>query len=104
MNEILDNITQIIQTYEGGEWITAARLGELRRELSAQVYYLSKYKIEAKNKHNAIKYLHKGSVAAGEILAHEQCPELYQIRYITRAAENVLTSMTMEISILNKDK
>lgn len=103
MNDILDKVTEIIQRYESGEYLTADSLRELLRELTTNVYYLTKYKIEFKNKHNEIRYRHKGSVASGEILAHEQCPELYQVRYIIRSAEKVEQSIIMEISILNKE-
>ena len=103
MNDILNNITQIVETYESGEYLTLERLTELRRSLTSNIYHLTKYKIEFKNKHNEIKYKHKGSVAAGEILAHEQAPELYQIRYIMRAAERVDSSLMMEQSILKNE-
>ena len=103
MEEHLENITQIIQRYETGEWLTADALRDVLRSLTSQMYYLTAYKIEFKNKHNEIRYRHKGSVASGEILAHEQCPELYQVRYVLRAAQNVVQSIIMEISILNKE-
>ena len=103
MDEHLNRITEVVSRYESGEYLTADSLRDLLRELTSEMYFLTKYKIQFKNKHNEIRYRHKGSVASGEILAHEQCPELYQIRYILRAAEAVKTSIVMEISILNKE-
>ena len=100
---ILFKIDGIIETYESGAWESIENLRVMLRELTANIYYLTKYKIQAKNKHNGIRYLHKGSVASGEILAHEQSPELYQIRYIMRSANNVVQSIIMEISIIKKE-
>jgi len=103
MNNILNKITTIIEEYEKGTFNTPDRLRELLRELTSNIYYLTKFKIEYKNAHNQRRYRHKGSIGAGEILAHEQIPELYQIRYILRSAQNVVQSIIMEISILKKD-
>ena len=103
MERILNDITSIIEKYESGEYLTLEALREYLRVLTAQVYYLTKHKIEAKNKHNEIEYKNKKSVAFGKILAHEQCPELYQIRYILKAAQNVIQRIIMEISILKNE-
>ena len=103
MEEHLDNITQLIQEYEQGTYYTAESLREVLRSLTSQMYYLTQYKIQAKNDHNGIRYNFKGSIAGGEVYAHEMVPELYQIRYVLRAAQNVVQSIIMEISILNKE-
>ncbi len=104
MNEILKSISDLIDKYESGKYLTIDALRETLRELTSNVYYLTKYKIAYKNKHNEVRYKHKGSIGAGEILAHEQYPELYQIRYILKASQNVIQSLIMEISILKNEQ
>lgn len=103
MEKILNRISEIIETYESGSWQTSENLRVLLRELSSNIYYLSKYNIEYHEKHNAIQYKHKGSVSAGLILANEQYPELRMLRKIMETADNVMRSMTMELSIIKKE-
>ena len=103
MNEILNKISDIITRYEGGEWSTTDSLREMLRELTSNIYFLSKFNIEFHEKHNAVQYKHKGSVSSGLILANEQYPELRMIRKITEAANNVKSSMIMELSIIKNE-
>ncbi len=104
MEEILNKITSIIETYESGVWVSADNLRVMLRELTANNYYLTKYNIEYFQKFNAIQYKHKGSVASGKILAEEQIPELRIIRKIMEATENVMWSMKSELSIIKNEK
>lgn len=104
MEKILNRITEIIQEYESGSWQTSDNLRVLLRDLSSNIYYLSKFNIEYHEKHNEVQYKHKGSVASGLILANEYYPELRMLRKITETANNVMRSMTMELSILKSDK
>ena len=103
MNEVLNKISDIITTYESGAWSTTDSLRTMLRELTSNIYFLSKYNIEYHEKHNAIQYKHKGSVSGGLILANEQYPELRMIRKITEAANNVKSSMIMELSIIKNE-
>ncbi len=103
MEEILNKITSIIETYESGVWVSADNLRVMLRELTANNYYLTKYNIEYFQKYNAIQYKHKGSVASGKILAEEQIPELRIIRKIMEATENVMWSMKSELSIIKNE-
>lgn len=103
MEKILNRISEIIETYESGSWQTSENLRVLLRELSSNIYYLSKYSIDYHEKHNAVQYKHKGSVSAGLILANEQFPELRMVRKIMETADNVLRAMTMELSIIKKE-
>lgn len=104
METILVTITEIIVKYESGEWQSADNLRLLLRELTSNIYYLTKYNIEYHEKHNAVQYKHKGSVSGGLILANEQYPELRMLRKIIESANNVTRSMTMELSILKTEK
>ena len=103
MNDILTKITDIITQYESGAWQSADNLRVLLRELTSNLYFLSKYNIEFHEHHNAVQYKHKGSVASGLILANEQYPELRMLRKITEASNNVKSSMIMELSILKSE-
>ena len=103
MNEILNKISDIITRYESGEWETTDSLREMLRELTSNIYFLSKFNIEYHEKHNAVQYKHKGSVSSGLILANEQVRELRMIRKITEAANNVKSSMIMELSIIKNE-
>ena len=103
MEEILTKISDIITRYESGSWQSCDNLRILLRELTSNIYYLSKYNIEYFEKHNAVQYKHKGSVSSGLILANEQYPELRMIRKITEAANNVKSSMIMELSIIKNE-
>lgn len=104
MNTILNKISNIITKYESGEWQSADNLRLLLRELTSNIYYLTKYNIEYHEQHNAIQYKHKGSVSGGLILANEQYPELRMLRKIIESANNVTRSMTMELSILKNEQ
>ena len=104
MNEILNKISDIITRYNSGQWETSENLRILLRELTSNIYFLSKFNIEYHEKHNAVQYKHKGSVSSGLILANEQVRELRMIRKITEAANNVKSSMIMELSIIRNEK
>jgi len=103
MEEILKKISDIIETYESGAWQSKENLRMILRELTANIYFLTKYNIEYHEKHNAIQYRHKGSVASGLILANEQFPELRMLRKIMESANNVARSITMELSIIKNE-
>jgi hypothetical protein len=102
MNEILTKISNIIAVYESGEWITEDKLRVMQRELTSNIFFMTKYNIEYFKSHNAIQYKHKGSVSSGLILANEQVPELRMLRKIESAANNVVNSMRSEITSLRK--
>ncbi len=104
MEDILENITIIIRRYESGEWQTVDKLRTLLRELTSNMYHLTKYNIEYHEKHNATQYKHKGSVSGGLILANEQYPELRMLRKIMESANNVKSSMIMELSIIKNEQ
>ena len=103
MEEILQKITNLIETYESGVCVSAENLRVMLRELTANNYYLTKHNIEYFQKYNAIQYKHKGSVSSGKVLAEEQVPELRMIRKIMEATDNVIWSMRSELSIIKNE-
>lgn len=104
MDEHLERLTDAIQEYESGTYLTKESLREVLRIITSEIYFLTQHQIEAKNAYNSFMYDWSGPVARGEIFAHQEVPELYQLRYILRSAQNVVQSIIMEISILNKEQ
>ena len=101
--DILNKITDIIETYESGAWVSSEKLSEMQRELTTNNYRLTKFNIEYFQSYNAVQYKHKGSVSAGKILAEEQVPELRMLRKYMEAIDNVIWSMRSEISRIKKE-
>ena len=104
MENTLEEIANIIHTYDTGEWQSADKLRVLLRNLTAYYYHLTRFNIEAFQKHNAIQYLHKGAVGRGVILAEEQVPELRITRKILFATSKVIDAMRSEIGILRTEQ
>jgi hypothetical protein len=102
MNEILTKISNIIVTYESGEWITEDKLRVMHRQLTSNLFFLAAYNTEYFQNHNAIQYKHKGSVSSGLILANEQVPELRMLRKTESTANNVVNAMRSDIATLRK--
>ena len=103
MKNCLDNISSLIDTYESGEWVSCERLRIMLRELSCEVYNLTKINIEAYRKHNSILFSFAGSVSRGFIEADELVPELRDTRKIIAAANRVIDAMRSELSILKNE-
>jgi len=103
MGDILDKITEIVEAYSSGAWVSTDTLLEMARELSGEHYKLTRFNIEAYNRYNGVLHLHKGSVASGRILADEQVPELRMTRKILESVNHTIWSMRSEISIIKKE-
>jgi hypothetical protein len=103
MNEILEKITLIIETYESGKFINRDDLVVMNRQLSCNIYYLTKYNVDSFYKYNSIKHNEKTSVAKAEIKANELVPELRMTRKILEAARGVSIAMNNELSIMKRD-
>ena len=104
MDKILTKITNIIETYESGTWVSAENLRVMLRELSTNNYHLTKHNIEAYQKWNAIVYKCKKSVSHGKTLGDEQVPELRMTRKILEASKQVVLAMQQELSIIKNEK
>lgn len=103
MEQVLETITEIIEEYESGAWVTIDRLRVLQRKLTANIYYLTQFNIEYQNKWNAEVYNHKGSNAAGRAQADLMVPEARQTSKIIDAARTVSISMSNELAILKHE-
>lgn len=97
MIEILDKITSIIETYESGAF---KDLHVMHRELTCNMYYLSKVQVEYNVKWNREYYNHKSTVnAVKERHANKEVPELYMCRKIMETAKGVSIAMGYEIKM-----
>ena len=103
MTEILEKISLIIETYESGQFINTEQLRVMARQLSSNIYYLTKHNIEAFEKHNSIVYNETTSNAKAVVKANEEVPELRMTRKILEAARGVSISINNELSIMKKE-
>lgn len=96
-NEILDKISSIVETYEGGSY---KDLNEMHRELSCNMFYLSKEQVEYNVKWNNEYYNHSSTVnAVKERHANKEVPELYMCRKIMETAKSVSIAMGYELKM-----
>ena len=103
MDLILNKITEVVTEYESGKWISVENLRVMQRELSTNIYRLTKHNIEAFNEWNGIVYNETTSNAKAVTKADFEVPELRMTRKILEAARGVSISMNSEISILKKE-
>lgn len=103
MKTILDKISLIIETYESGKFISLDNMREMGRQLSSNIYYLTKHNIEAFEVHNSIVYNETTSNAKAVVKANEEVPELRMTRKILEAARGVSIAMNNELSIMKKE-
>lgn len=97
MTEILKKISDIIETYESGAY---KDLHVMHRELTCNMFYLSKEQVSAHQNHNKQYYLSKEKTNAGkEREADKLVPELYMCRKILETAKGVSIAMTYELKM-----
>lgn len=97
LSKILESISDIIQTYESGSY---RDLYQMHRELTCNMYYLTKEQVEANQRWNAAYYNCESTVnAVKERYADKTVPELYMIRKIMDAAKGVSIAMTFELKM-----
>ena len=97
MEEILTKISDIIQTYESGAF---KDLHVMHRELTCNMYYLSKEQVKAHQQWNKTYYESKENTnAAKERECDKLVPELYLCRKIMETAKGVSIAMGYEIKM-----
>ena len=75
----------------------------MSRELSTNIYFLTKYNIEAFNDWNTIIYNDEGSVNKATVKADFEVPELRQTRKLLEACKGVSIAINNELKIINND-
>ncbi len=103
MKDILNNISELVNKYDSGEWVSVDNLRVILRELSSGYYYLTKFNIEYAREWNMEVYNFKGSDAAGQRFADLKVPELRHTRKILTAVSKVLDSIRSEIAIIRTE-
>jgi hypothetical protein len=97
LEEILENITRVVSTYESGQY---KDLNEMQRILSTNMFFLAQKQVEYHQKFNAEYHLHKSTVnAQKQKYAEQVVPELYMCRKIMDASKNVAISMHLELKM-----
>lgn len=103
MEEILNEITSITDTYYSLSWNNGKDISELLKNLTCQLFYLEKYRSEIQENHNGVMFNFTGSVSAGKIKADKDYPELYMLRRVMNASYRVVDSMRSNISYIKKE-
>ncbi len=97
MEKILEKISAIINTYEGGSF---KDLHIMHRELTCNMFYLSQEQVKYSVKWNEMYYNHKSTVnAVKERYANREVPELYMCRKIMETAKGVSIAMSLEVKL-----
>jgi hypothetical protein len=95
MDKILQKITDIIETYESGAF---KDLHVMHRELTCNMFYLSKEQVKSHQNWNKAYYnSNEKTNAAKEREADKLVPELYLCRKILETAKGVSIAMNYEI-------
>ena len=97
LKKVLERISEIVLDYNSG---TYKDLFKMRKDLTANMFYLSHHQVEAK-KEWMYKYYNspEGSNAAREKWADNNVPELYQCRKIYDAAKGVSIAIGDELNL-----
>lgn len=113
MEKLLLRISSSVQRYRDmGEELVFDDIQELStimKNLSSDLFFLEKHRDDASRKYNQILFAntnspHNMSVNKAEILANEQCPELYMLRRIMTSGYKCLDSVRSHISALKQEK
>lgn len=97
MNEILIKISDIIEVYESGSY---KDLYGMHRELTCNMFFLSKEQVKAHQRWNAAYYNCESTVnAVKERYADKQVTELYMCRKIMETAKGVAIAMGYELKM-----
>ena len=96
-------LDEIIQEYQSGAYMTTEKLLKAQRELSCHHYEMTKENVEAFRRWNTIKFHFTGSVAAAEVKAHEDVPELRITRKILESIKGVSIAIHSELNHINQD-
>ena len=95
--EVLEKITDIVETYESGSY---RDLEVMHRELTCNMFYLSKHQVDYNVKWNQEYYNHNSTVnAVKERHAEKEVPELYMCRKIMETAKGVSIAIGYEIKM-----
>lgn len=99
LNEILEAINEAVDKFESCELSFTHKQSEILRDLSANVYFLTQYRIEFHKEWMKVYFESKAtSSAAKERDADYKVPELYTIRHVMSSANKIIDSLRTTIS------
>lgn len=111
MEELLANIQISVSEYhklgDRLEFEDTQTLSVLLKDLSANLFYLEKYRDDYSRKFNTIMHLNisqGNAVSKAEIIAKEQVPELYMLRRLMTSGYKVVEAIRSNISFLKNEK
>jgi len=98
--EILKNIADGVDEYNAVDLSDLKAMSEILRKLNANLFYLTTYRVKAKQDWLSTYYNSKGKTnAAKEREADKDVIELYQYRYIMDAAKRIVNGLPSQMSI-----
>lgn len=103
MDKILADLSNVVDQYDSGTYLSPESLLEALRTLTGGIYHLTVIHTKASEEHNAIQYNFNGSAARGLIEADFVIPEYKMTRKILDTCNRVQSAMIMELSIMKKE-
>ena len=92
-----------VDAYGKLQWNEGPKISQYMKDLTVILCHLEHERKEAHEKWNSIVFNFEGSVSRAEIEAHEQVPELYQLRRIMNSGYRVVDAMRSNISFIKKE-
>lgn len=106
MQEIIENITKVIEDYNSSNNHHPQGLIDMGRNLSANLYFLEKFRAQKHKEFEAIIYalrLNGSKVNAATNEANVKVPELYMLRRLMGSAERTAIQMSVELSFMKAE-
>jgi len=101
-----DNITEQVKSYRGCEIEDVITLLTIQKELAGTAFYLETCRAEYHTRHQTIMnklILEGSSVAAAEIKANVQVPEIYYLRRTMGVVYEILSAIRTQISYIKNE-
>ena len=99
LEEILEAINESIEKYEACKLSFTHDQSEILRDLSANLYFLTEYRIQYNREWMSVYFASKaGSSVGKEREADFTVPHLYKVRHLMSSANKVLDSLRTTIS------
>lgn len=103
--ESIDQVGEIISWYhQKAKGVHGDELMKCLVRLRTHLFRLTEMRIEAHNKWLEARHQVEGSEAAKDRHADNEVKELYQLRYIIKAASDVAATMSQQLKILTDEK
>ena len=101
--EALKEYDNIVKDYKDISFDDVRGTSGLMKQMAVCLSYLTIERVAYQKLWNGVAFKHVGTNAAGEKLATEAYPQLYQLRRIHEAGKNILDTMRSQISLLKQE-